>query len=241
MILNDDNTLKIEVSDDVIEEIEINSSKNLIYIVKQDKCLDLTIYLSATVVSFKIVFDLKKNARANVVLIDTSKGKLDLSANVTMNEEKSSFEWCLASISNNDDDKKIDVSIDQIVGRTTAHMYNYGVVLSNGRLSFAGVGKIYPRANGAKVSQVAKIINYDERAFSSAKPILSIDCDDVVAMHSASVGKVDENALFYLQSRGLKESDAKALLTLAHLSPAIEKIKDEVAKERVIKEIKELL
>ena len=239
-MLNDDNTLKIEVSDDVIEEMEINSSKNLMYIVKQDKCLDLTIYLSATVVSFKIVFDLKKNARANVVLIDTSKGKLDLSANVTMNEEKSSFEWCLASISNNDD-KKIDVSIDQLVGHTTAHMHNYGVVLSNGRLSFAGVGKIYPRAYGAKVSQVAKIINYDERAFSSAKPILSIDCDDVVAMHSASVGKVDENALFYLQSRGLKESDAKALLTLAHLSPAIEKIKDEVAKERVIKEIKELL
>lgn len=240
MIVND-NVLKIQVSDDAIENLDVNCSKNLMCIVEPNRRLDLTIYLTARVASFKIVFDLKKNASAHVVVIDMSKGILNLNANIKMSEEKSSFEWCLASISNDDDDKKIDVSIDQIVGHTTAHMYNYGVVLSNGKLSFAGVGKIYPNAIGAKVSQVAKIINYDERAFSSAKPILSIDCDDVIAMHSASVGKVDENALFYLQSRGLKENDAKALLTLAHLSPAIEKIKDEVAKERVIKEIKELL
>lgn len=241
MMLDDKVLFKIDAINDVREDLVIDSPKCLVCNVNQNKNLDLTIYLNATVTSFNIDINLKNNANANVVVVDMSKGKLDLNANVKMDEEKSSFEWCLATISNKGDDKKIDVSIDQLVGRTTAHMYNYGVVLSNGKLSFAGVGKIYPKAYGAKVSQVAKIINYDERAFSSAKPILSIDCDDVIAMHSASVGKVDENALFYLQSRGLKESDAKALLTLAHLSPTIDKIKDETAKARVIEEIKELL
>jgi Fe-S cluster assembly protein SufD len=59
------------------------------------------------------------------------------------------------------------------------------------------------------------------------KPELEIFADDVKCAHGATVGELDRQALFYLQSRGLPEGPAKAMLTRAFVADAIDRIGDE--------------
>jgi Fe-S cluster assembly protein SufD len=65
----------------------------------------------------------------------------------------------------------------------------------------------------------------------NAKPELEIFADDVKCAHGATVGELDRNALFYLASRGVPPTEAKALLTRAFVSDALARIGDPAARE----------
>ena len=54
------------------------------------------------------------------------------------------------------------------------------------------------------------------------RPQLEIHADDVKAAHGATVGKIDEDALFYLQQRGLSEERARSVLTYAFANAVLE-------------------
>jgi len=58
----------------------------------------------------------------------------------------------------------------------------------------------------------------------NSKPELEILADDVKCAHGASVGQLDEAALFYLRARGIAEAQARALLTGAFLDDAVAQI-----------------
>lgn len=63
------------------------------------------------------------------------------------------------------------------------------------------------------------------------KPELEIFADDVKCAHGATVGELDARALFYMQSRGIPEPQAKALLTRAFVADALDRIGDEAVRE----------
>lgn len=63
------------------------------------------------------------------------------------------------------------------------------------------------------------------------KPELEIFADDVKCAHGATVGELDARALFYMQSRGIPEPQAKALLTHAFVADALDRIGDETVRE----------
>jgi Fe-S cluster assembly protein SufD len=69
------------------------------------------------------------------------------------------------------------------------------------------------------------------------KPELEIFADDVKCAHGATVGELDRQAQFYLQSRGIPLAEARALLTQAFVSSAVERIGEEVVREAALVDI----
>ena len=65
----------------------------------------------------------------------------------------------------------------------------------------------------------------------NAKPELEIFADDVKCAHGATVGELDRNALFYLESRGVPPDEARALLTRAFVADALERVGEEKVRE----------
>jgi Fe-S cluster assembly protein SufD len=65
----------------------------------------------------------------------------------------------------------------------------------------------------------------------NAKPELEIFADDVKCAHGATVGELDRGALFYLESRGIPQGEAKALLTRAFVADALERVGEEKVRE----------
>jgi Fe-S cluster assembly protein SufD len=68
----------------------------------------------------------------------------------------------------------------------------------------------------------------------NSKPELEIYADDVKCSHGSTSGQLDEEAVFYLQSRGLSKESATALLISAFLGEVVEKIKIPELKEKVL-------
>ena len=64
------------------------------------------------------------------------------------------------------------------------------------------------------------------RAEVDTKPELEIYADEVVASHGATVGQLDEQAVFYLRSRGLNEEQARQILTTAFCRSVSDKLAD---------------
>jgi len=93
----------------------------------------------------------------------------------------------------------------------------------------AGVfnGKIYVRQDAQKTNayQSNKNILLSDNASVNTKPQLEIFADDVKCSHGCTVGQLDEEAMFYLQSRGISESTARSLLVRAFAEDILEHIK----------------
>ncbi len=98
-------------------------------------------------------------------------------------------------------------------------------------------GKIYVEKEAQKTDafQQNNNILVSEKATINAKPQLEIFADDVKCSHGCTVGQLDEDAMFYMQSRGIPKKEAKALLMYAFTNEVIESIRIPELKERITK------
>jgi Fe-S cluster assembly protein SufD len=152
-------------------------------------------------------------------LADFSNGKSHFILNVDLQGVSSNCVWHAASLSRKDDDKRFETSVCHHGLESTAFMYNYGICREASKLVFTGVSEIIHGARKSKTRQEAKIIVFDPLGDGQASPILKIGDNDVEASHAAVVGRLNEEHLFYLESRGVSEDQAKRLITLGYLKP----------------------
>ena len=92
---------------------------------------------------------------------------------------------------------------------------------------FQGKILVKPGAQKTDGYQISQALLLDEDAQFLAKPELEIYADDVKCSHGSTTGAIDEDALFYLRSRGVPTAEAQALLVLAFLAEAIAEVEDE--------------
>ncbi|MDI1254673.1 MAG: Fe-S cluster assembly protein SufD [Flavobacterium sp.] len=119
---------------------------------------------------------------------------------------------------------------------------NYKCILND---SSTGVfnGKIFVEREAQKTDAFQKNNNIllSEKATINAKPQLEIFADDVKCSHGCTIGQLDENAMFYMQARGIPKKEAKALLMYAFSNEVIESVKIPELKQRVNKIIAQRL
>lgn len=103
---------------------------------------------------------------------------------------------------------------------------NYKTILND---SSTGVfnGKIYVEKEAQKTNafQQNNNILLSDKATVNAKPQLEIFADDVKCSHGCTIGQLDENAMFYMQQRGIGKKEAKALLMYAFTSEVTNSVK----------------
>lgn len=103
-------------------------------------------------------------------------------------------------------------------------LYKY---VLNDRAKGSFTGKIYVAKDAQKTEafQTNKNICMSKEARMYTKPQLEIYADDVKCSHGATVGQIDDNALFYLRARGIGEAEARMLLMFAFVDDVIAQIK----------------
>jgi len=84
------------------------------------------------------------------------------------------------------------------------------------------------------VSQENRNLLLSDRATVHTKPSLIIDADDVTAAHGATVGRLDEDALFYLRSRGVGEVEARAMLVHAFAREILDSVEPAEQREELL-------
>jgi len=105
--------------------------------------------------------------------------------------------------------------IDHAMPNATSHEIYKGVLSDNARAVFNG--KIFVRQDAQKIDSVQENNNIllSDSAEVDTKPQLEIFADDVKCTHGATIGKLDDEPIFYLQARGIDREKAKTILTHA--------------------------
>lgn len=121
-----------------------------------------------------------------------------------------------------------DVSwhIDHRVPEATSHVIYKNVVADESFGAFQGLILVRPDAQGTDGRMMTRTLLLSDQAQFAAKPELEIYADDVQCGHGATIGQVDEAALFYLMARGIQRVEAEALLVRAFLIEAVDIIPD---------------
>ncbi len=134
-------------------------------------------------------------------------------------------------------DKKQSVDnhtfIDHAVPHCTSNELFKYVLNDSSTGSFSG--RILVREGAQKTSayQTNRNLCATKEAHMYTKPQLEIYADDVKCSHGATVGQLDENALFYLRSRGIPEAEARMLLMFAFTNDVIENVRMDALKDRL--------
>lgn len=104
-------------------------------------------------------------------------------------------------------------------------------------------GKIYVRPNAQKTNafQANRNILLTDKATVNTKPQLEIWADDVKCSHGCTTGQLDEEALFYLQARGISKETAQAMMLYAFAGEVLDNVKHPVIKEYLDNVISERL
>ena len=229
--LSDEISFNLTKGEHFITLVDFNKENTLEFDVKEGSFLHLSIFANCPIEKLKISANLEKDARLVVYFADFTHQVNKCEAAVNLNGTGANLEWHLASLSSNSDNKNISVSVLHNAPSTYAKVDNYGVVKDASKLVFAGTSHILNGMIGSKTHQNAKIMVFDPNSDAVAKPILKIDENDIEASHAAAVGKISDEHLFYLTSRGLSLDDAKMLITLGYLKPIFKGFTEEKANE----------
>jgi Fe-S cluster assembly protein SufD len=104
-------------------------------------------------------------------------------------------------------------------------------------------GKIIVRQIAQKTDgkQMAQVLMLSETCEFDSKPELEIYADDVACGHGSTSASLDPDLLFYCRSRGISESEARALLTESFVGEAIERVEDEAVRDALMSSAKDWL
>jgi Fe-S cluster assembly protein SufD len=113
----------------------------------------------------------------------------------------------------------------------TTDQLTKGVVGGQARGVFQGRIVVEPGADRTDARMGHHALLMSDRAEVDAKPELEIYADDVACAHGATVGALDEDALFYAEQRGIPEAAARAMLTEAFVGEVVDRIEHDGARD----------
>lgn len=116
---------------------------------------------------------------------------------------------------------------------TTSDSVWRGVADDRSRGVFRGAIHVAPGADGSDASLSNKNLLLSGSAEIDTKPELEIHADEVKAAHGATIGQLDERALFYMRSRGIPKMEARALLTAAFCRAVLDDLPNEALREHL--------
>jgi len=142
-----------------------------------------------------------------------------------------------------DNEQHIDLTTNIVhnVPNTQTNIHVNGALKDKSSAVHHGLIRIEKGAKNTNASLSSHSLLLSDKTTANPIPGLIIDNNDVKASHSASVGQIDEEKMFYLMSRGISRSEAERLIVNGFLEPVIAKIPSEDIRTRVQHMIKKRL
>ena len=139
----------------------------------------------------------------------------------------------ILSIAFANEDQHQDAGAKAIHGapHTTSSITAKSISKSGGRAGYRGLVKVYEGAHGAKSNVICDALILDEHSRSDTYPVMEIDEEDAAISHEATVSKVSDEQLFYLQSRGISEEQAMMMIVNGFIEPIVKELPMEYAVE----------
>jgi FeS assembly protein SufD len=240
-VLIDTNVIKIEENSNVtvymnvsaIEDKTFHQGHTNITVEKNAKLNIIMLQnLSDDSTNIQSIFaDVLDGGNINFVLADIGSESSVVNINVNLLGDNSKS--TIKSLYLGYDDKKIDLNymVNHIGKETISKTITKGVLIGKSKKVFKGAIKFHKGAKGSAGELTEEVLLLSKLAKNSSIPLLLCDEDDVKGEHSASIGQLNEDILFYLMTRGLDEKEAKKMFLDCYFNPIIDLIKNDDLKD----------
>lgn len=186
-----------------------------------------------TTAYIKRVAKISQDAKVDWALGMLSDGKIlgDFDSNLIGTGSKADMN--IIAITIGDQIQGLNTVVNNYGRKSVGHILQHGVILQRSSLIFDGIGHVMKGAKGADAQQENRVLMLSRAARGDANPILLIDDNDVFAGHAASVGRVDEQQLYYLMSRGIPKKTAERLVIRGFLGPVLTRVPSADVRQRL--------
>jgi len=124
---------------------------------------------------------------------------------------------------------------------TNSNLLFKGVVDDRSRAIYTGLIRIEPDAAGVNAYQTNRTLKLSDEAWAESVPNLEIENNDVRCSHASAVGPIDQDQRFYLESRGVPEETAEALIVRGFFGDVLDQLPVAAVSDAVNARIGELL
>lgn len=225
---------KINIKAGIKAYIIDNTNNKEIYVnCGKDSSVEYTILNSN---SSKRTFDVYGELIINEILLEKSNESFVcnlLGENANVNKK-------LLAFADNMDQNVIE-RVNHEVSKTYSDISNIGISMNGSNINFDITGYIKQGMPKSNCRQLSKGVVMDNNSSVTAKPILLIDEYDCFASHGATIGKMSDEDLFYLMSRGLTKNEAFFLILSGIIKPFIDKLPLEDLKNATMKRINDMI
>jgi Fe-S cluster assembly protein SufD len=127
--------------------------------------------------------------------------------------------------------------IEHRVPHCTSREVFRGIIADESKATFNGKIHIFKDAQKSDAQLSNKNLLLTNQAEINTKPELEIYADDVVCAHGATIAKIDEKAIYYLQTRGINELNARKMLSIGFINELLVNIKNEALMSAVARQL----
>lgn len=113
---------------------------------------------------------------------------------------------------------------DHAAPKTRSNLLFKGAVEGHARSVYTGLIRVRKEARGTDAFQTNRNLKLSEHAWAESVPNLDIETNDVRCSHASTVGPIDEEQRFYLESRGVRPADAERLIVLGFFGEVMERL-----------------
>jgi len=114
---------------------------------------------------------------------------------------------------------------------TTSSINSKSISKNGGYAFYRGLLKVAPNAYGCKSTVSCESLMLDNESVSDTVPVIELHNDDIDIGHEAKIGRISDEAIFYLMSRGIDEEEAKAMIVRGFVEPITKELPLEYAVE----------
>ena len=126
---------------------------------------------------------------------------------------------------------------DHQAPHTTSDLFYKAALRDESRMIYTGLIRIATTAKQTNAFQTNNNLLLSQAAHAESIPMLEILADDVQCKHAATIGPVDEEQVFYLNSRGIPKELAQRLVVMGFVEPIIEQVSFEPLRQRLRQEL----
>lgn len=236
IILEDGAQLRLLACDHAMDDVNFLATQVMEVYVGDNAMLDLYELEENSLNTVRISnLYVKQGANSNVLLngMTLTNGTTRNGVHVTLAGEGAELDLCGMVIADKNQHVDNHTVIDHAVPRCNSRELFKYVLDDEATGAFAGLVLVRPDAQHTSSQQTNRNLCATRRARMYTQPQLEIYADDVKCSHGATVGQLDERALFYMRQRGIPEKEARLLLMFAFVNEVIDTIRLDALRDRL--------
>lgn len=236
IILEDGAQLRLLACDHAMDDVNFLATQVMEVYVGNGAMLDLYELEENSLNTIRISnLYVKQAAKSSVLLngMTLTNGTTRNGVYVTLAGEGAELDLCGMVIADKNQHVDNHTVIDHAVPRCNSRELFKYVLDDEATGAFAGLVLVRPDAQHTSSQQTNRNLCATRRARMYTQPQLEIYADDVKCSHGATVGQLDERALFYMRQRGIPEKEARLLLMFAFVNEVIDTIRLDALRDRL--------